>query len=432
MLQEFMKSISIVFYEALCCKIFLDIFLDKRKVSKLVSALSVCGLSAIIMFWALSTYFQKQYVFRTIGMIFSIFLFSVIFYQGRWTKKIFMSTIFYAILVCVDYLGIIFVDLAFSDKVLSNDIIQVIIVLLCKTILFLFVLFLSVFWKEEKNIEMKNSEWILLICFPILTVMIILVMLFSVQEKNNSIMYLVVSFGMMIMNVVVFCLLKYVSEREQRFYQMQLMHERNKERMQAYQEINNDYENQKSILHDYNNQIRCIRGLIQEQRYDSAQEYAGKLVNMLEEGREVVNVNNPVINVILNQKYRLAKSKDIAILFQVNNLAELWLSDQDMVILLSNLLDNAIEACEKLNQERIIRVKLLKRKKQLILSIQNPVNGTVNIKNNTIVTEKKDKKRHGIGLKNVQMVIEKYAGIGMMRCEDGWFYYTASIPENEQ
>lgn len=46
-----------------------------------------------------------------------------------------------------------------------------------------------------------------------------------------------------------------------------------------------------------------------------------------------------------------------------------------------------------------------------------------------ICTSKEDKRKHGIGLKNVQMILDKYQGIGMMRYEDGCFSYTVVIPE---
>ena len=68
-----------------------------------------------------------------------------------------------------------------------------------------------------------------------------------------------------------------------------------------------------------------------------------------------VDVNHPILNVVLNQKYRLAKRKDISFLFYANDLSDLWLEEQDAVSLLSNLLDNAIEACGKLESGRKMR-----------------------------------------------------------------------------
>ena len=81
---------------------------------------------------------------------------------------------------------------------------------------------------------------------------------------------------------------------------------------------------------------------------------------------------------------------------------------------------------------KVIRLKIVREKKQLVLSIQNPVANPVEIKENQISTSKNDKKNHGIGLKNVQMVLEKYQGFGNMHYKNGWFYYTAIIPEKDE
>ena len=145
---------------------------------------------------------------------------------------------------------------------------------------------------------------------------------------------------------------------------------------------------------------------------------------------EHVDVNHPVLNVILNQKYKYAKDKGICILFLLNDLSCIWLEEQDIVILLSNLLDNAIEACEKVNSEKIIRLKLLLETQQIVLSIQNPLKeNLIIVDENRIKTSKKDSENHGIGLQNVKQVIDKYHGISGIHCEDKWFYYTAVIPK---
>lgn len=188
----------------------------------------------------------------------------------------------------------------------------------------------------------------------------------------------------------------------------------------------------KRMLHDYMNQMYCIKGLLKQQKYQEAEQYIEKLTKMLTEGRKMIDVNNPVINVVLNQKYHLAKKKDIVILFHVNDLSEVQMEEQDVVILLTNLLDNAMEACDKLKDNKIIRLKFVKEKQQIVLSVQNPVSSPVKIQGNLIETNKRDKKNHGIGLKNIQMVLDKYDGMGRMRCEKGWFYYTIVIPEKEK
>ena len=69
MVEEFFKSISIVFYEALCCGIFLNMFLEQRYPARWLKSLSVFLLTGVFLFWALITQTGGHYVFRSIGII---------------------------------------------------------------------------------------------------------------------------------------------------------------------------------------------------------------------------------------------------------------------------------------------------------------------------------------------------------------------------
>lgn len=432
MIQELVKSISIIFYEALCCKMFWGVFLKPKRDSKGNGLLSMIILTVGFLFIALgSHYMQQEYIMRCLTTVLFVFVTSLFFYQGKWLMKLFISAIFYGIMVCVDYCSIFFMEFILGRNVLANDTVQVMLVLLCKSVFFLLILLLNFVWKKHDDIQyMKNSEWLLVLSFPVLTIMVIIIMLLSFQENSHSLGFLVVAIGLGIMNFIVFFLLKYISLREQKLHQIQLLQERNRERMQAYQEISTHYQEQKKIIHDYNNQISCVQGLLSEKKFKEAEDYLSKFSCGLQNAIGIVDVNHPVLNVVLNQKYRQAKEKGISILFLLNDLSTIWLEEQDIVILLSNLLDNAIEGCEKVRKKKVIRFKLVLEKQQIVLSVQNPLAEELTILDgNKIKTSKKDAENHGIGLQNVQMVLDKYQGIAGIRCEDNWFYYTAIIPK---
>lgn len=69
---------------------------------------------------------------------------------------------------------------------------------------------------------------------------------------------------------------------------------------------------------------------------------------------------------------------------------------------------------------------------QLVCSIRNPVEEAVKIKGKLIPTSKRDDAQHGIGLMNVGSVITKYGGTSIIRCEDGWFFFSAMIEMNRE
>lgn len=429
MLEEFLKSISIVFYEALCCRIFLDIFLRQRFMNKWNNSLFVILLAGFIWGWGCVTQFQDMYVYRTLGIVVGIFLLGTVFYLGKWYKKIFLCGAFYTLLYCVDYFSFVMLSTVVDHRYLENSVIQTILVLLCKTILFVVVLGIRNVWNKGREVQMKGPAWVLMISFPVLSMIIMLVMLFSFLGKKSTAGYLTVSFVIMVMNVIMFEWLQFVSERDRRWNQIRLLQERNEERMQIYHEMSVNYEEQKRMLHDYCNQIGCVQGLLKKRQYKEAEAYAEKLSVLIPGYIQGVDVNHPILNVVLNQKYRLARSRNISVLFYVNDLSDLWLEEQDAVSLLANLLDNAIEACEKQEDERKIWIKLVMEKRQFVLSIRNTVSELVIIENNEIPTSKEDQGKHGFGLRNVQMILDKYEGMGMMNYEEGCFSYTAVMPE---
>ena len=91
---------------------------------------------------------------------------------------------------------------------------------------------------------------------------------------------------------------------------------------------------------------------------------------------------------------------------KVNDLSSITISDEDIVVLLSNLLNNAIEACEK-SKEKMLKMKFVIEDNQIILSVKNSIaDMPVRIDGELVSTKKDQEESHGIGLKNITEVIE--------------------------
>ena len=127
---------------------------------------------------------------------------------------------------------------------------------------------------------------------------------------------------------------------------------------------------------------------------------------------------------MLNQKYTICKKKEIPIFLELNDLHGFEIEQEKIVVILSNILDNAIESCQKQGSERFVKVKFLTDNSGTILSVQN----TVNIKNVNYfkgVTTKANPLLHGYGLKNALQAVEDSGGVGEISCEDKVFQFTA-------
>jgi sensor histidine kinase regulating citrate/malate metabolism len=143
---------------------------------------------------------------------------------------------------------------------------------------------------------------------------------------------------------------------------------------------------------------------------------------------DVVHTNHAVVDAVINQKYRYAQMKGITVIMMVNDLSDLSIDEEDLVTVLSNILDNAVEACENLLEDKIVKLKITTDNDQLLIAVQNPVTEPILIVNNRIVTSKEDKKEHGIGLLNIYAVVEKYNGTCAIQCKNGWFHLTVLMP----
>ena len=120
----------------------------------------------------------------------------------------------------------------------------------------------------------------------------------------------------------------------------------------------------------------------------------------------LVDSHHPILNALFNTKAETAARKQIEIRFAVNDLSSLPFDQADLTVLLANLLDNAIEACEKCNSPRSIEVRALKED-DFFFSVRNTSLPVV-IRDGHIPTTKPDPRLHGFGLPNVKAIVEKY------------------------
>lgn len=148
---------------------------------------------------------------------------------------------------------------------------------------------------------------------------------------------------------------------------------------------------------------------------------------------DYVNTNHPIVDSVINQKFKQSKRKGIPLLMSINDLGNLKMEDEDIVILLGNLLDNAIEACEKIETNpKWIKVRFLVQEENVIISVRNPILELIEIEDGKIISTKDNRAEHGIGLKNIQSVVDKYGGECAYSSNQGFFTYTIEIPLDEK
>jgi len=171
--------------------------------------------------------------------------------------------------------------------------------------------------------------------------------------------------------------------------------------------------------HDYNNHISCIKVLLDSERYDDVADYLNRLSDILPSGEVLYNTGNYLSDAILSDKSENARVDDIEIVF--NGTIPTFINNTDLCIILSNALDNAIEACRAYKGDRKITVFGGYRHGYFILTVKNPTVNRIADDSALPATTKADKLQHGFGLVNINAVVEKYDGAMRTECKDGQF-----------
>ena len=157
---------------------------------------------------------------------------------------------------------------------------------------------------------------------------------------------------------------------------------------------------------------------------DLCQNKRGTFINM-----DYIDTNNTIINSILNVKYQEAMDAGILFISRINDLSAIKLDSEEVVMLLSNLLNNAIEACEKCNGQKIIKVKCTNDSDNFIIAIKNTYDGAIKKQGEEIVTTKnKNVDEHGFGLKNVRQIVENNNGYMDIEYDEKEFSVSVIIP----
>ena len=195
-----------------------------------------------------------------------------------------------------------------------------------------------------------------------------------------------------------------------------------------YRTLQRQSEENKRMVHDFKNHILALQGLSKAEDIHAVSSYLQNLNEVFQEYEEKQWCDNAVINSIINQKLKLAKDANITCYVKSTPSIDVSLGESEVVTVFGNLLDNAIEACQKVvDKERWIELDMKQKQGIFHVRVANAIQDKPEIENNKIRTTKEDKLSHGYGLKNVSRVVEKYHGVMDLKATEHLFEVSISF-----
>lgn len=193
---------------------------------------------------------------------------------------------------------------------------------------------------------------------------------------------------------------------------------------QAYRKI-------EVLQHDFSKHKQFIQDLIEDNRGQEALGYLNEINITLKKDINRNLVNHGMLNLVLNRKIKEGEASGITVQYEMCDMSGLQLSSMEIVALISNILDNAIEANQKLAEgaERWMRLACTRKGQMLVIIASNSRAGEkLKFSGEIPRTTKTDKwVQHGLGMRSIQQIVEKYEGHMRIEVKENIFQLTAYL-----
>lgn len=232
--------------------------------------------------------------------------------------------------------------------------------------------------------------------------------------------YLVVSLGLLYTNILMIYFVNRIREQDRQKHEADLTEHHYAIEKEYYEQFYAQKEQTRALWHDISKYMRAMQALVKESDSKEAEKNFAEAQALVDEIHDVVDVNNRAVSVILNEYMNTARNEGISLYLDVSVPPELFVSTADLYVMLGNTLDNAIDACSELEEDkRYINLQLKMHNNLLHYRIENPY-----------VKEHLLKKRigiHGYGLRNVERCAEKYGGFVQKSSEDEMYVVSVTL-----
>ena len=391
----------------------------------------IMSLIIILMLFLL-----KINVHPNIRIIVAVIL-TIVFYITSYTTSIttaIMTTLIYwMILLGTDALSMsisIWINsLNSMDMLLVNSSYRLQSIVLGKSILIL-ILYLYRLIKFEIELHKKA---ILYLGIPIIANIVSFFVIFKYVFKfsdmklisTNEILY--ISILLFLSNISIILVIRRIRKDSRLLAQKDMVKNNLEMQYKYYMNIKENQDKVRQLHHDMKNHIICMRKLNQN-GYDN-EKYIERIDKKIKSYENTFDTGNVLLDIILSEKKQICNNKNIKFFSSVNFTKCDFIESEDICSIFSNILDNAIEACMKINSNnKFIYIEGKIVEKFFIMKVENSKINKINIKNNKFMTDKDNKFSHGLGISSIKNSVKKYNGETVINYTDDRFIIKILIP----
>lgn len=414
---------AVCIFEELMIYSVCETFLNRRLPRKYQDVLITTALSLTLF---MINQFHRPLLNVTATLITALCT-ALVLFTGCLRERLYCCSLSCLVLFATEYVGFRILGSDLSTRSLFSTIIATILIKLAAFIILRIICYSS----KSKKVRFTGPPAITgcFFLYPLSCFALLLGLRYSrlstPPQSAGEIILITGLFLLLFSNMLLFFLYDYVITLSGQMHEYELNQAKDTLTQQHFtilQEINNRYA---SLLHDVNNYIKTIQNLRTQEDSFQIQHISSSLMSEISEIRSQSYCTSPVINAILYEKQQTAIQKEIDFrIFVEPYFPAPDIPDNDLISLLCNLLDNALEAAVQC-RNGFVDVQLFVNGAYHIIKIRNPYEHQPLRDHNHFFTSKQDSQNHGFGIRRVEAIAEKYHGT--FRCTSEKSEFTAIV-----
>lgn len=299
---------------------------------------------------------------------------------------------------------------------------RIVLVVLAKIIYLLFTeLLIRNQIKEKQYVKNKTYVKLNIVVFATLIAHLFLTDIIYINAVNETLRWEIyfVLMSLAVIDIIIYMLFLELTNNSIRLLKEQMKnaaYESEKKEIENIQEI---HRQTMKIRHDMKNLLLLIRLKLKEGRVEEAEQYLEDELDVKLAKINLISTGNRMADAVINRRVEQARMRNISMQVMIECTLDKT-DEMDIAILMSNLLDNAIEAAV-LCDNPFVNMKITRKETYLHIMISNSCKSEPDKEAGKLLTTKKDKTLHGYGISNVKDIVERYNGFYNYELEKGKF-----------
>ncbi len=413
--------------ESIICIWFITEFINakKNRIIAVISTLVYFGITIIC-----DEYLPDLHILGTSILFAASLIYALIVCKKHYIKAIIACAIYKGVLILSSSLLFTVISSIVKDFTLllqgADSTVRLVYLSIHKIIMIsVFALMLAVF----KNASITDVlTGIIVFVVSVLTILGLgatMIVVTAGMYNDNPVACYLLLITYILINVCVYLLVDRVKKLEKQKYELKLLGDHYEYQQEKYSEAIGIWNNIRKVQHDIKNHLIAIKSELDSGKLEECKQYVDALIPQTEGMGKLIKSDNDILDYLINSKLCTLKNTQVIVSGVVGDLSNI--SDGDLVSIFGNIIDNAVEAVEGLDEKRI-ELLFNRHEDNMIVVCKNTIGKSVLKFNKNLKSTKSDNSAHGMGHIIVEETVNKLGGMIEYSENDDMFIVQIILP----